>query len=90
MLLDPLLHHINSRSKNMALYMTQKMSSGILRATTYYRKSSDHPSHQESSTFTINAKQAYANKHMIATSSVEEGTYKSGQGVPTGGNTEEI
>ncbi len=74
----------------MALYMTQKMSSGILKATTYYRKSNAHPSHQESSTFTIDAKQAYADEHGIETSSVEEGTYKSGQGVPTGGNTEEI
>lgn len=74
----------------MALYMTQKMSSGILQVTTYYRKSSAHPSHEESSKFTRDAKQAYADLHGIEVASVEAGTYKSGQGVPIGGNTEEI
>ena len=74
----------------MALYMTQKMSSGVLKVTTYYRKSSAHPTHQESSNFTANAKQTYANEHKIEVSIVEEGAYRSEQGIPSGGHTEKI
>lgn len=44
----------------MAKYMVQKMSSGTLKAITYYRKQTqDHPSHDESGRFTQDA-QAYA------------------------------
>ncbi|MDO8179723.1 MAG: hypothetical protein Q7U12_16005 [Undibacterium sp.] len=74
----------------MAKYMTQKMSSGVLQATTYYRKQSSHPSHAESGAFTIAAKTSYAATHGIAAANVEVGTYKSDQGVPAGGNTQEI
>ncbi|MFZ5528281.1 MAG: hypothetical protein ACOZE7_16630 [Pseudomonadota bacterium] len=75
----------------MPLYMTQKMSSGTLPAVTYYRKQSvPHPSHVESSTFTTNAKADYATANAILVANVEEGTYRSGQGVPVGGNTKLI
>ncbi|MDM0053022.1 hypothetical protein [Variovorax sp. J22R115] len=75
----------------MALYMVQKMSSGVLPAITYYRKQSGpHPSHEESGAFTTDATNAYANTNTIAVALVEAGTYKSGQGVPTGGTTELI
>ena len=74
----------------MAKYMTQKMSSGVLQATTYYRAQSAHPSHDESSAFTFAATANYAAAHGIATAAVEVGTYKSNQGVPAGGNTQEI
>ncbi len=75
----------------MALYMTQKMSSGVLAAITYYRKqSSPHVTHTESSKFTTDAKNDYATTNGIQVSQVEEGTYRSGQGVPTGGTTEQI
>ena len=74
----------------MAKYMTQKMSSGVLAAITYYRKQSAHPSHDESGTFTTDATNAYATTSGIQASQVELGTYKSGQGVPSGGTTQEI
>lgn len=72
-------------------YMTQKMSSGVLQATTYYRKQSvPHPGHAETGAFTIAATTNYAAAHTIPVTDVEVGTYKSGQGIPTGGNTQEI
>ncbi|NHZ32918.1 MULTISPECIES: hypothetical protein [Massilia] len=74
----------------MAKYMTQKMSSGVLQATTYYQAQSDHPSHGESGAFTRAATSDYATVHNITVAEVEVGTYKSNQGVPTGGNTKEI
>ena len=74
----------------MAVYMTQTMSSGVLAATQYYRKSSDHPSHTESSQFTIDAKAAYAAANNILPAIVEEGTYRSGQGKPKNPNAVEI
>lgn len=74
----------------MALYMVQKMSSGTLKAITYYRKQSAHPSHSESGKFTTDAKKAYAKARGVKESDVEVGTYKSGQGVPSGGETDEI
>ena len=58
----------------MAKYMTQKMSSGILPATTYYRAQSAHPSHGESGAFTFAATANYAGAHAIATAAVEVGT----------------
>ncbi|MES2162569.1 MAG: hypothetical protein V4476_15525 [Pseudomonadota bacterium] len=74
----------------MAKYMTQKMSSGVLPATIYYRVQSAHPSHGESGAFTNAATSDYATVHHIAVAEVEPGTYQSNQGVPTGGNTKEI
>ena len=74
----------------MATYMTQPMQSGTKGKITYYRKQSAHPSHTESSQFTTDAKAAYARAKGVAVSDVEEGTYRSGQGVPTGGECEEI
>lgn len=75
----------------MPLYMTQKMSSGVKKPITFYRKqSSPHVSHEESSKFTTDAKSTYATERSVPVGSVEEGTYKSGQGVPTGGDTQEI
>ena len=75
----------------MADYMTQKMSSGTLTAITYYRKQSKpHVDHKESGKFTADAKANYATKNSIAQSAVDAGTYKSCQGVPTGGTTENI
>lgn len=72
-------------------YMTQKMSSGQLLAVTYYRKQiSDHPSHAESGAFTTTATSAYAVANNIPVDQVVVGNYKSGQGIPTGGATEEI
>ena len=74
----------------MATYMTQKMSSGILAATTYYRAQSAHPSHGESGAFTTAATTDYAGAHNIPVAQVEVGAYRSNQGIPTGGNTKEI
>jgi hypothetical protein len=74
----------------MAKYMTQKMSSGVLTATTYYRIQSAHPSHGESGAFTTAATLAYKTLHNIPLKDVEVGTYKSNQGVPAGGNTQSI
>jgi hypothetical protein len=70
----------------MPKYMTQKMSSGVKKAITYYRDGGDHPSHETSSKFTKDAKNAYALARGVDVSTVEEGTYKSGQGVPSGGD----
>ncbi|MGM0593963.1 MAG: hypothetical protein ACQETD_05435 [Pseudomonadota bacterium] len=75
----------------MAIYMTQSMSSGTLKKVTYYRKQKQvHPSHEESSAFTHDAKDDYAKSNDLNQSAVEEGTYRSGQGVPTGGKTKQI
>lgn len=74
----------------MAKYMTQPMTAGIHSKVTYYRQCSSHPSHTDSSRFTTDAKTAYAAKYGIPVSSVEEGKYMSNQGVPFGGQTEEI
>jgi hypothetical protein len=74
----------------MAKYMTQKMSSGTKTATTYYRQQSAHPSHDETGRFTTDAKANYATTHGVTVDKVEVGTFKSNQGVPTGGTTVEI
>ena len=74
----------------MAVYMTQSMSSGILAVIQYYRKSSSHPSHDESSQFTLDAKAAYALANNVLPALVVEGHYRSGQGRPTNPNAEEI
>ncbi|HBS42035.1 MAG TPA: hypothetical protein DEA26_05095 [Oceanospirillales bacterium] len=75
----------------MAKYMTQSMSSGILTKITYYRKQSgSHPSHAESGRFTQDAIDDYAQTNGIDESEVDEGTYRSNQGVPGGMNTKEI
>lgn len=75
----------------MALYMTQPMASPNTIKITYYRKQSQpHPSHEESGAFTAAAKSNYATFNHIPGSDVEEGIYKSSQGVPTGGKTYEI
>jgi hypothetical protein len=75
----------------MAKYMTQSMSSGLFTKITYYRKqSSSHPSHVESGAFTTAAIADYATTNGIDKSAVDEGTYRSNQGVPSGGNVEEI
>jgi hypothetical protein len=77
--------------KKMPKYMTQKMSSGKLPTKTYYRKQTqDHVSHEESGAFTQAAKSNYAQFNHIDEAAVVEGTYKSGQGIPTGGGTFEI
>jgi hypothetical protein len=70
----------------MPNYMTQKMSSGVKKAITYYRDGGAHPSHDTSSKFTKDAKNAYAAARGVEVSAVEEGAYKSGQGVPSGGD----
>lgn len=75
----------------MAKYMTQSMSSGLFTKVTYYRKqTSSHPSHAESGAFTTDAIAAYATRNNIEKSAVDEGTYRSNQGIPSGGTTEEI
>ena len=75
----------------MALYMTQPMSSPKTETITYYRKQSQpHPSHAESGAFTQAAKSNYATFNHISETDVIEGTYRSSQGVPTGGKTYEI
>lgn len=72
-------------------YMTQKMSSGNLPATLYYRKQTqDHPGHVETEAFTSAAKGDYAATHTIPASEVELGTYRSGQGKPKTTDAEEI
>lgn len=71
-------------------YMVQKMSSGTLKAVTYYRKQSAHPSHKESGAFTAAAKAAYAAKSKIAARDVETGAFRSSQGAPTGTGAVEI
>jgi hypothetical protein len=79
-----------TQENKMAKYMTQKMSSGVLPATTYYRQQSNHPHHDESGAFTTAATLAYATLHRITSDLVELGGYKSSQGVPAGGNTQLI
>ena len=75
----------------MALYMTQKMSSGTLIPITYYRKqANDHPSHTETGAFTDAATNNYATFNHIAVAKVEVGKFNSNQGVPTGGKTYEV
>jgi len=74
----------------MAVYMTQSMSSGIHRSILYYRKSSNHPSHEESGAFTNAAKATYAAEIGVPINDVVEGRYRSGQGVPRNPNAEEI
>ncbi len=75
----------------MAIYMTQQMSSANTIPITYYRKQSQpHVSHEESGAFTQAAKQNYAQFNNINIDQVDAGTYRSGQGVPTGGKTYEI
>ena len=75
----------------MALYLTQKMSSGQLPAITYYRKQqTDHPNHTETGEFTQDAKSNYAQFNHISEDQVEVGVFKSRQGIPTSGKTYEI
>ncbi|ADO49307.1 hypothetical protein [[Enterobacter] lignolyticus] len=75
----------------MALYMTQKMSSGLHAAITYYRKQqNEHPSHAESGAFTSAAVSHYATTNNIDESDVESGKYQKCQGVPNGGLTQAI
>jgi hypothetical protein len=75
----------------MALYMTQKMSYGVLAAVTYYRKQqNEHPSHEESGDFTRDASNHYAAANNIAQDVVELGKYQKCQGVPNGGLTQAI
>lgn len=74
----------------MAKYMVQKMSSGKLPATTYYRKQSAHPSHEETGAFTAAAITAYATAHGISEDEVEKGKYFSNQGEPADADAEEI
>ena len=72
-------------------YMTQPMSSAKTEKITYYRQqSSAHVSHDESEAFTAAAKANYATFNNIDESAVEEGNYRSGQGIPTGGKTYQI
>ena len=70
--------------------MTQPMSTPNTTKITYYRKQSAHPSHEESGAFTAAAKSNYATFNNISKNTVDEGTYKSSQGIPTGGKTYEI
>lgn len=76
----------------MPKYMTQKMedTNGKCIAITYYKKQSDHPSHDESGAFTQAAKRNFATFNHISEGKVKVGSYKSGQGVPTGGKTFEL
>jgi ADP-ribosylglycohydrolase len=74
----------------VAKYFVQSMSSGRLTKVTYYRKQSAHPTHAESGAFTAAAITAYANNNDIEESAVEKGPFKSNQGIPAGGTTEEI
>ncbi len=74
----------------MAKYMTQSMSSANTETITYYRQQSAHPSHAESGQFTADAIANYAAFNHIEESAVVKGTYRSDQGVPTGGKTYEI
>jgi hypothetical protein len=46
--------------------------------------------HVVSGAFTTAAKKAYVKARKVAEADVEPGTYKSGQGIPSGGETEEI
>lgn len=75
----------------MPNYMTQSMSSAKTIKITYYRaQSQPHVSHQESGAFTNAAIANYAQFNHLNPQDVEPGTFKSGQGVPTGGKVFEI
>lgn len=75
----------------MPFYMVQSMSSGSLPAKTYYRKQTvAHPSHVETGNFTQAAMDNYASFNHINVRDVVAGTFRSGQGVPTGKNTFQI
>jgi len=75
----------------MAKYMTQKMSSGIHVPITYYREQPAHPDHKkDSGPFSRDAKAAYVVARGVTADAVEVGKYMSDQGVPTGGECEEI
>jgi len=75
----------------MPQYMTQTMSSGTLPPKLYYRRQTQpHVSHEESGRFTQDAKNNYAAFNHIPVNQVVEGTYHSGQGVPTAPNRYEI
>ena len=72
----------------MAEYLTQKMSSGIQQAITYYRKQkNNHASTEEKTSFTSDAKTTYAAARAVQVADVEVGTLRQNQGVPTGGIT---
>ncbi len=71
--------------------MTQKLSAGIHPAVTYYRKQSQpHVSHAESGAFTTAAQNQYSLDYNVPVTDIELGRYRSGQGIPTAGLTEEI
>jgi hypothetical protein len=75
----------------MAIYMTQQMSSEKCSPITYYKKQSqEHVSHTESWAFTTAAKANYSAFNRVEVAKVVAGSYKSGQGVPTGGKTFEF
>ncbi|WP_380184713.1 hypothetical protein [Kalamiella sp. sgz302252] len=74
----------------MAKYMVQSIQSGTHPKITYYRAQSAHPSHSESGAFTEAAITHYVAKFGVDRSTVEKGSYKSDQGVPTGGQVEKI
>ncbi|MTD27134.1 hypothetical protein [Erwinia sorbitola] len=74
----------------MAKYMTQPMSAGVHPKITYYRKQSAHPPHDESEKFTADATSDYATTNGVNKDQVEQGTYRSNQGVPVGGIVQEI
>ncbi len=75
----------------MAKYMVQSMEYGTHGKIVYYRKqSSGHVSHTESGRFTQDAKAAYALAKGVTADLVEEGSYRSNQGVPGDRNAEEI
>lgn len=75
----------------MPEYMTVKMSSHNLPAKTYYRQQTvPHPNHAESGAFTQAARANYAQFNHINEADVVETSYKSRQGIPTGGGTYEI
>jgi hypothetical protein len=74
-------------------FMTQKISDqgGKCIPITYYRQQTQpHVSHDESGAFTQDAKQNYATFNHLNADQVVEGTFKSSQGVPTGGKVYEI
>lgn len=71
--------------------MTQAMSSDNTIKITYYRKQTQpHPSHDETGQFTQDAELNYSEFNHIELSQVEKGTFRSSQGIPTGGKTFEI
>lgn len=78
----------------MPNYMTVQVKYGTLPRCTYYRQQTiQHPSHDESAAFTNAAKMNYVTvNHLtpLQAADVEVTGYKSGQGVPTGGETFQI